>query len=307
MRAPHYVLLTFCLWERQKYCAKLERIPRCDNLGCNHRQIYLSSMQITLRVLTALILSTAFIVTFHLESRANPVIDVISKEVSHGCQGRGGTFRAKGIFEVDLDDDGVEDLVLAHQNLECNGDVSLSRNCGTQVCLVKVFLKRNGAYILQEEFLGEIIGYSWSPEVKFDLIGHGGQVGEWKPDYNNSASSKQLAELDAKAVPVLERGLTDNGLSCSAGSISPPTAAAGQDSTVQVRSGPSDKHKEVTELSVGDFVFVFDKRAGWFGIVYGDESVLDKVECTAKKTRRVPYPTSGWLPQEWVVEFKQDR
>lgn len=83
------------------------------------------------------------------------------------------------------------------------------------------------------------------------------------------ATLKTPEDPNLKAVPVLERPSKGDGLNCTAGTIIIPSNLA-DGSSVKVRVGPSFKHRSITELLAGDFVFVFEKRAHWYGVVVED-------------------------------------
>ncbi|GIT91278.1 hypothetical protein JANAI62_17340 [Jannaschia pagri] len=77
-----------------------------------------------------------------------------AQEVSEACDGRGGTV-SDGLFERDLDGDGRDDLLIAHEGIRCaGGGFARSAYCGMQVCTVKIWLRRGDLLKLEEEFLG---------------------------------------------------------------------------------------------------------------------------------------------------------
>ena len=65
---------------------------------------------------------------------------LMAQEIKASCP-MGGRFTSKGAIERDLTGDGRKDLVLAHGELRCKGNRSLSKYCGMQVCTVKIFVR----------------------------------------------------------------------------------------------------------------------------------------------------------------------
>lgn len=225
-------------------------------------------------------------------SNEDKLLSIVGEEVASGCKGRGGTFKAKGIIEIDLNADGVDDLVLAHQNLECNGTSSLSSFCGTQVCSIKTYLFTNDNYRKVDEILGRITGYSWSPEPVFEIMGHGEKFTQWKPNYSEDNAEKAISTTSLK-VPILERGEPDDLPTCAS------SAVVGVKNFLAVRSGPGSKYEKIDELQNGEIVYVFDNRGKWAGVVFR----TDDVECSAKKTRKVPYERKGWVHKDWLEDL----
>ena len=225
-------------------------------------------------------------------SKEDQLISIVGEEVASGCRGNGGALKAKGIIQIDLNSDEIDDLVLAHQNLHCNGEHSLSSKCGTQVCSIKAFVYTNNSYTLVDEFLGRITGYSWSPEPVFEIMGHGEKIAQWKPNYGSDSTTPKANPVSLK-VPVLERAEADDLATCATSTVT------GVNSFLTVRAGPGTEYDEIDQLSNGDIVHVFDSRGDWAGVVYDTENV----ECSSKKTRKVPYERKGWVHKDWLKDL----
>jgi hypothetical protein len=106
---------------------------------------------------------------------------LIAEQIREGCAEGRGTFDERGIYEIDLDGDGRDDLLLAHEALECEGAMSRSLFCGAQVCSILVYI-RDGALLKQtDEALGLIVEHDPGPPPTFKIMNHGGATSVWTP------------------------------------------------------------------------------------------------------------------------------
>lgn len=106
---------------------------------------------------------------------------LIAEQIREGCLDGRGTFDERGIYEIDLNGDGRDDLLLAHEALECEGAMSRSLFCGAQVCSILVYI-RDGALLKQkDEALGLIVEHDPGPPPAFKIMNHGGSTTVWTP------------------------------------------------------------------------------------------------------------------------------
>ena len=106
---------------------------------------------------------------------------LIHEQTVAGCDGHPGSFGGSGVYEVDLDGDGHDDLVLSHQGLSCEGPMPSSLFCGAQVCSILVYYREGGLLRLRDEFLGRIVGFQPGNRPEFKIMNHGGATRTWLP------------------------------------------------------------------------------------------------------------------------------
>ena len=97
---------------------------------------------------------------------------LIDQEIERGCEGRGGSMTSEGVFERDLDGDGRADLILTHDGMACQGSLSRSLECGTQICTTKIYLRRGGLLRLIEEFASHSLSIGPGKRPIIKLYGH---------------------------------------------------------------------------------------------------------------------------------------
>ncbi len=113
------------------------------------------------------------------ESRAAAYL--AKQEINEGCDGRQGRIDPAGLIERDLDGDGLADLIISHEAIECAGRMSRSNHCGMQVCSVLFYVRRGSLLQKVHDMLGANVkvGRERIPKVHMDAHGGGGGYVRW--------------------------------------------------------------------------------------------------------------------------------
>lgn len=103
-------------------------------------------------LLTALILCSPGGV---VAQSSNAARYLLKENIAEGCTEGTGHIDPRALIEADLDGDGRDDLIIAHEGIRCGtSDTRRSLLCGMQVCSVKIYMRRGDLLRLQEDFLG---------------------------------------------------------------------------------------------------------------------------------------------------------
>lgn len=102
----------------------------------------------------------------------------------------------------------------------------------------------------------------------------------------------QAQELD---VEVMER--TSDGLdTCAYGQVI--GLKTGGDGFLAVRSGPASNHAKIDELKNHDKIWLFEEKAGWYGVVYD----VHEISCSpVDQDRPAEFGgKKGWVFGKWI-------
>lgn len=136
-----------------------------------------------LRRLSAVLAATAICMALAppASARSRAADYLIAEQIREGCLEGRGTFDDRGVYEIDLNGDGRDDLLLAHEALECEGAMSRSQFCGAQVCSILVYIREGALLNLKDEALGLIVEHDPGPPPTFKIMSHGGATSVWTP------------------------------------------------------------------------------------------------------------------------------
>ncbi|MFN4099649.1 MAG: hypothetical protein ACK4GT_07720 [Pararhodobacter sp.] len=99
---------------------------------------------------------------------------LITDMIAAGCNGAPGRMMSRGVIVRDLDGDHRDDLILSHEGVECEGEVTRSVYCGAQVCSTVIYLQRDEGLERQAEVLGSVIDIDGSLPPVVHVAEHGG-------------------------------------------------------------------------------------------------------------------------------------
>lgn len=102
---------------------------------------------------------------------------LLKQEITDGCESGKGTIGPSGAIERDLDGDGLLDLIIAHDAIQCSGQATRSRNCGMQVCSVIFYLKRGRLLRKAGDMLGSNVQVASGTVPRIYMFAHGGRRG----------------------------------------------------------------------------------------------------------------------------------
>lgn len=100
--------------------------------------------------------------------------ELVAQEVKAACGGGLGRYDPAFVVERDLDGDGMADLVVAHEGIEC-ASAPRSAECGEILCRIRLWLRRGDQFT---PALGDVRGYDMTigqgptPEIRW--VGEGG-------------------------------------------------------------------------------------------------------------------------------------
>jgi len=97
---------------------------------------------------------------------------LVNQAISEGCEGLGGTMHPRGLFIVDLDIDGRDDLILSHDGIECGPRKTKSNSCGIKVCETFIYLRRGGILDQAGSFVGTVTNISDNTPPRFTFSDH---------------------------------------------------------------------------------------------------------------------------------------
>ncbi len=114
------------------------------------------------------------------EARSKAAQWLVDREIAEACDGNPGSIDPSGAIERDLDGDGRDDFLLAHEAITCQGDVARSLFCGAQVCSVKIYLRRGDLLEEKIDLLGGGVEIGSGSVPTISMYGHGGARGQWR-------------------------------------------------------------------------------------------------------------------------------
>jgi hypothetical protein len=120
----------------------------------------------------------AALATGPAEARSNAAQWLVDREIAEACDGNPGSIDPSGAIERDLDGDGRDDFLLAHEAITCQGDMARSLFCGMQVCTVKIFLRRGDLLEQAVDMLGGGVEVGAGPVPAISMYAHGGARGQ---------------------------------------------------------------------------------------------------------------------------------
>ncbi|MFW2543344.1 hypothetical protein ACN2XU_11930 [Primorskyibacter sp. 2E107] len=110
-----------------------------------------------MRAVSLALLLTAALSQPAAAQSSNAAQYLLRQNLVEACGGAGGTAAPGTVIEADLDADGRQDLLIAHEMIECRtGSAPYGRSmlCGMQVCTVRIYLRRGNLLALTTDFLG---------------------------------------------------------------------------------------------------------------------------------------------------------
>jgi len=104
--------------------------------------------------------------------------EVLMREIAEACEGARGKIAREGAIERDLDGDGLDDLIVSHEHIDCGGGgggiAGRSLFCGMQVCSVNVYMRSPEGLVLEHETLGGGVEVGPGPVPTVRMYQHGG-------------------------------------------------------------------------------------------------------------------------------------
>ncbi|MEF2547719.1 hypothetical protein VQ045_11165 [Aurantimonas sp. E1-2-R+4] len=108
----------------------------------------------SIRLLSSLALLLALAAPADARSKAAAFL--VKEQIASACEGGRGSIDPADVIERDLDGDGRDDLIIAHDAVTCTsgGQFGRSAFCGMQVCSVNFYLRRGPLLQISHEMLG---------------------------------------------------------------------------------------------------------------------------------------------------------
>ncbi len=116
------------------------------------------------------------------EARSKAATFLVKEQIASACEGGRGSIDPAGVIERDLDGDGRDDLIIAHEAISCKsgGQFGRSTFCGMQVCSVMFYLRRGSLLQLTHEMLGGGVSVGGGAVPVVSMNAHGGSRGSVK-------------------------------------------------------------------------------------------------------------------------------
>lgn len=101
---------------------------------------------------------------------------VLSQEVRAACSGAPGRYDPAYVVERDLDGDGHDDLLIAHEGIECSGPgTGRSADCGMMLCSIRIWLFRGDRLTLAvDQLMGYDVAVGEGPRPEIRWVTHDG-------------------------------------------------------------------------------------------------------------------------------------
>lgn len=134
---------------------------------------------VSIRILTCLVLLA---LAAPADARSKAAAYLVKEQIASACDGGRGSIDPAGIVERDLDGDGRDDLIIAHEWISCasGGQFGRSTFCGMQVCSVMIYLRRGSLLTLVHETLGGGVTVGAGDVPAISMNAHGGSRGSVK-------------------------------------------------------------------------------------------------------------------------------
>ncbi len=90
------------------------------------------------------------------DARSKAAAYLVEEQIARACEDGRGSIDPAGVIERDLDGDGRDDLIIAHEAISCTSGGQFGRSAfwGMQVCSVMFHLRREPLMQLTHEMLG---------------------------------------------------------------------------------------------------------------------------------------------------------
>ena len=95
--------------------------------------------------------------------------ELVAQEVKAACGGGPGRYDPAFVVERDLDGDGMADLIVAHEGIEC-ASAPRSAECGEVLCRIRVWLRRGARFtpgFVDASGYDMTIGHGPTPEIRW--------------------------------------------------------------------------------------------------------------------------------------------
>lgn len=116
-------------------------------------------------------LSVVFLLVLDTALAQSPAIQTaINEQIAEGCDGA-GQFETQGVIQQDLTGDGLDDLILDHGFLNCQG---MKLSCGMQTCTVVFYIQESGGLVKNWEVLSVGVSVDDGNPPIINLTAHGG-------------------------------------------------------------------------------------------------------------------------------------
>lgn len=118
------------------------------------------------------LLCTLSLATLNTALAQSPAIQTaMDEQISEACMDGSGQFETRGITVQDITGDGLDDLILDHGFLNCQG---MKMTCGMQACSVVFYIQEGGRMIKRGETLSMGVSVGAGNPPILNLTAHGG-------------------------------------------------------------------------------------------------------------------------------------